>query len=477
MTRLWASVERFAAKYRWWAGAASAAGAALIVWGGFAVVHAARGSEPDSVLGLAPSIHASPSASASATRAEPRPSPSSSHVSASPSPTSSPGHEALTLIGTSGWGIGRLASSADGSVLVYGDGQNVTGPARLYAVNLSTLKTVTLNANGRRWYGAFSVSPDGRWVAYAGPSVFGACDTTSGTCQESPIDGGVLAMRWRPDSSVYVATVGATPGVTAQNFRIVTIDPATLAFSEVSPGYLASWSPDGSQLAWYLDSNGDSVLGAVVAAPDGSSLQPITPEDLKKWSGGGLPSLPPEWSHDGSRIALALADDDGNSQLFIYAADGSAKTEIQGIPRLPIGWTKWSADDRYIAAYVPNDTFWTYPPQGKVYVAALATGQAVQIAGGTPPVVDSPVWAPSGARLGVVSGSDVDLGTWVDWASWVPGQSGATSVVEGCTSAGITPILIPTSDGRESTTAVGWLDCPDAEGRGLYLIDLDAVDA
>ena len=234
------------------------------------------------------------------------------------------------------------------------------------AADGSDLRRIT---EGPGWHWVPVWSPNGEWIAYTlepadGPaSAGGPAVPQPGRAPELPATGPTGADIWlvHPDGSgakALVAEVGADTG--------------------------AVWSPDGSQLAFVSDRDGDSDL--YVIAADGTGTRQLTNDPgsdwLPTWSpdgsrvaftsdrggghdiwvagfyGGGLrqltrdtaPDAAPSWSRDGLRIAFT-SDRSGDAEVWTMAADGSDLRNLSRRPSTNDGqWgVAWSPDGRMLA--------------------------------------------------------------------------------------------------------------------------------
>ena len=87
-----------------------------------------------------------------------------------------------------------------------------------------------------------------------------------------------------------------------------------------------AWSPDGRQIAFVSDRDGDSEIYVMNA--DGSHQTNLTdnPEAI----------IWPAWSPDGRQIAFDFRVRDGNTDIYVVNADGSSPTNLAN-PRQMIG--------------------------------------------------------------------------------------------------------------------------------------------
>ena len=104
-----------------------------------------------------------------------------------------------------------------------------------------------------------------------------------------------------------------------------------------------AWSPDGSSILWNSSRNstttGDpETFELFTMRPDGSDVRQVTR--------GGIATYA-SWSPDGSRLLFRKQLADGNSEIFVMAADGSGLTNLTRHPAFD-GWPAWSRDGRRI---------------------------------------------------------------------------------------------------------------------------------
>jgi Tol biopolymer transport system component len=147
-----------------------------------------------------------------------------------------------------------------------------------------------------------------------------------------------------------------------------------------------AWSPDGSQIAYHSDRDGDAEI--YVIASDGSNRRQLTSNNHDD---GGA-----SWAPDGSRIAFH-SDRHGNKEIYVMWPDGSGATRLTNHPgedRYPA----WSPDGATIAfdssrdgdreIYVMN-----YDGSGQTPVTQNATDDWW------------PTWSPDSRRIAYMSGS------------------------------------------------------------------------
>lgn len=153
-----------------------------------------------------------------------------------------------------------------------------------------------------------------------------------------------------------------------------------ITFMENSIAMAPSWSPDGSQIAFYATQDGHFNLFVVPAeGGDVSSIPDSEQNDMM-----------PAWSPDGSQIAF-VSDRDGRSELYVMNADGSNPTRLTD--SMADDWRPhWSPDGRYIV-FQSDDT-----GQWALYVVEVETGVVEPVTEG---IIESkmPSWSGDGSQI------------------------------------------------------------------------------
>ena len=101
------------------------------------------------------------------------------------------------------------------------------------------------------------------------------------------------------------------------------------------------WSPDGERLLveGFLGEGHEGQFDLYTIRPDGSDLAQLTEDAAGEWA---------SWSPDGTRIAFTSGDDDYHLDVFVMDADGSNRlrvTDWEGFDQSPA----WSPDGAWIA--------------------------------------------------------------------------------------------------------------------------------
>jgi PKD repeat protein len=106
------------------------------------------------------------------------------------------------------------------------------------------------------------------------------------------------------------------------------------------------WSPDGSQIAFVSDRDGNAEIYLMNA--DGSSLLNLT--------NSGSNDTAPAWSPDGSQIAF-VSDRDGNAEIYLMNADGSSLLNLTNSGSNDTA-PAWSPDGSQIAFVSDRSGTW-----------------------------------------------------------------------------------------------------------------------
>jgi Tol biopolymer transport system component len=256
----------------------------------------------------------------------------------------------------------RPRFSLDGSTVVFGRDSG-PGLVQLYVVgadgsNLRALTDTPINllvaSIGRGWE-AYEFAPDGRSVLVSidvnGIPAIGVIDVQTGALRTLDTDGFAIEPSYRPPDGHEILFIARGSHTT-----LSAIDPTTGAIRqiyELPPRHDvagASWSPDGSRIAYWAWSNEFSGLSArthiVNADGTGDRELPMPPEAM--WNAHA------SWSNDGTRIftVRGYTADYRDVRGFVQSADGNDP----GIEVAPSGsveneccaaWS-WSPDDRFL---------------------------------------------------------------------------------------------------------------------------------
>ena len=133
------------------------------------------------------------------------------------------------------------------------------------------------------------------------------------------------------DDPVPDAETGERQGFPTYDVEIYAIDPdgGNLQRLTDSPGedWYPSWSPDGSRISFSSVRTGDWEIYTM--DPDGNNVQQLTDHEQR--------DVAPIWSPDGSHIAFASQRNYHGWEVFVMAADGS-NAEWLGVKGIPSDW-------------------------------------------------------------------------------------------------------------------------------------------
>ncbi|MEJ2538453.1 MAG: PDZ domain-containing protein [Gemmatimonadota bacterium] len=164
-----------------------------------------------------------------------------------------------------------------------------------------------------------------------------------------------------------------------------------------------AWSPDGTQVAWFNDRDGE--YGLVIADADGSDPRRIEIAEPTFY-------FRPRWSPDGARIAFTDTD---YRVKIVEVATGSLTDvdgEIYADPRRSIE-PEWSPDGRYLAYARRLENLFR-----AVFIHDTRTGETVQVTEGMSDAL-SPVWDVGGRYLYLLASTDFGLNSaWLDMSAY-----------------------------------------------------------
>ena len=169
--------------------------------------------------------------------------------------------------------------------------------------------------------------------------------------------------------------------------------PSRIAIDLPGEAFHPSWSPDGTKLAFDVQSqseNGDTeIYVATIYGSNGSNLSKLT--TTPGWN------FLPAWSPDGSRIAY-VHNSGPNHDIWLMNADGSNPIRLTHDPNFDLDPT-WSPDGSKLA-FESNRT-----GSPEIYVMD-ADGSHVSRLTNTPGFDGSPAWSPDGRQIAFVSDRD-----------------------------------------------------------------------
>ena len=245
----------------------------------------------------------------------------------------------------------------------------------------------------------FLWSPDGRKLAFdlgstAEEAVYVV--DADGSNVRSLVTGGHSnrLASWSPDGeevAIAHADVGGSPVI--QRVRVDGGGSQTLEATRAADFQLAAWwAPDGRQLlfARAAEAEDQCRFALYIIRIDGSGLRRLA------CSGLGMPSA--SWSPDGQAIVFTRRLDIATSGLFTVRVDGSDETRLDTRPTL--AGPTWSPDGRRVAYTAPVGT------HDELFVINADGSSRHQVSAGSA-AVGGPAWSFDGSRIAFESGGDI----------------------------------------------------------------------
>jgi Tol biopolymer transport system component len=232
---------------------------------------------------------------------------------------------------------------------------------------------------------------------------------------------------WSPDGQRMVLTIGDPRNDGDSDLYVMNVDGSNVVQLTQTPGndYSASWSPDGSKVAFISNTSADrqEIFNAdvFVINADGSGLVRLTNSRGRAWG--------TSWSPDGKRIAFG-SERDGGWRVYTMNADGSDQRRLTSGPGHDNA-PSWSPDGKWIAF----QHFDAGKPSIQVIgIDGTGTRALPESVGGS-----HPVWSPAGDQIAFVRFREDDSqimvanadgmgvkdltrgsGTFADLPSWSP---------------------------------------------------------
>jgi len=152
-----------------------------------------------------------------------------------------------------------------------------------------------------------------------------------------------------------------------------------------SPEGHASWSPDGAQVVFETDRNGDGKGELYTVSVSGGEPQPLLDDEYDNRAA--------DWSPDGRQIAF-MSNRDGTFDIYVMASDGSAIRKLADTG-LNDYFPDWSPDGQQIVFFAAD---WPTVKQD-IYIIN-ADGSDLRKLTDTPRTVDEdPAWSPDSRQL------------------------------------------------------------------------------
>jgi hypothetical protein len=202
---------------------------------------------------------------------------------------------------------------------------------------------------------------------------------------------------------------------------IYTLNADGTGRNDLTPGGSPAWSPDGNQIAFVTNRDGNNEIYAMNA--DGTAQQRLTSNPAS--------DVAPAWSPDGDRIVFGT-NRDGNAELYVMNADGSGPTRITDTPQQEFD-PEWSPNGRRIAFNSSSGGFleiYTIRPDG--------SDRTFVVRG------EGPRWAPNGHELwSWDTYYDEFYEDYFNFFQWVNLETGDSSGGPYCCSQALEPVVSP----------------------------------
>src|SRR5579862_212171 len=236
-----------------------------------------------------------------------------------------------------------------------------------------------------------SVSFVGAVVAIFGSSLLIACGSGGSKNPPPPPTPSVIALPANTDSAdsqnlannIWTIHADGTAATQLTNYQ-GDVDVTAQALEPF-------WSPDGTKIVYVSDGafDGSNTLAQYyyfwVMNADGSGKTPLSNVGPAAYTVVGNSA---DWSHDGTKLAVAAAPGNGIC-TYIMNADGTN-------PKLLVSQAfgaVWSPDDTKLAYEGPDNNIWTIHADGSAAV------QLTAIPSGSCSAANAPVWSPDGTKL------------------------------------------------------------------------------
>ena len=189
-------------------------------------------------------------------------------------------------------------------------------------------------------------SPDGKWVVYHSGSNIQIVNSSSTEVRE--ITAGTSQNRfadWSPDGDQLLFLSNRDGQSAVYVIDLEGGEPTKLTDSQFSSA-LPVWSPDGEKVAFVSDRDGDLEIYVMDSQGGGTTRLTDSPDV----------DVYPKWSPDGTQIAF-LSNRDGNAEIYVMNADGSDQRNLTNNPAQESaqGDFFWSFDGTQILFHSDRD--------------------------------------------------------------------------------------------------------------------------
>ena len=294
-------------------------------------------------------------------------------------------------------GLGAVALSPDGKQFAIAH----QGQIALVAAGGGWPETLTSTQGVKQ---GFKWSPDGKWIVFVSEGAIWKVAVTGGQPVRltegrrgsgDPRTATDRNPEWSPDGKWVLFETGRRGNA---DLGIVSSDGLTTSLLTTSPAdeENATWSPDGSQIA-YIERSLEHFSGRVyVAEFDSASgrfkAEPKVIYTAKEDRGGGWSIRRPVWTPDGKSLAVLLQDS-GWDKIYLLPAGGEPRAITSGEfeDESPV----YSPDGKEFAFVSSRET----PEERHIWVAATDGSNVRPLARVGAGIDSAPVWSPDGKKI------------------------------------------------------------------------------
>jgi Tol biopolymer transport system component len=231
---------------------------------------------------------------------------------------------------------------------------------------------------------------------------------------------------WSPDGTSVIFTASAACDGGYDLFVVATdgTSPSTKLLAPGLQGASAAWSPVATRLAFVGkdDLAGEVGLYVVDVSPGEALAGGLVARRIADVGGSDLHSVKPDWSPDGTDIALAagttrdcIAQGAGTLDALVVKADGSGQRTLVGSPAMEFN-PRWSPDGRRLVFQrIVDSSEWLNgrPCTMAPWIVDADGANERRLEGLSADDTQPPFWSPDGTRiLGTTIGTAGSVQYW-----------------------------------------------------------------